>query len=152
MKKLFSKVWKKEEGFTLIELIIVIAILAIIAAIAIPNVLSAVDNSRRTTDISNSKMIADAIATVKAKEDTFSNVNDVVTNLTEDQGEVDSFAEAVANQLNSVPTPKFKGADADTFYFSIAEDGTIEVYAATGDVTTGGVMVYPIPDTTYENQ
>ena len=40
MRELLNKVWKKEEGFSLIELIIVIAILAIIAAIAVPNLLS----------------------------------------------------------------------------------------------------------------
>ncbi len=34
MRKLFENMKKKQEGFTLIELIIVIAILAIIAAIA----------------------------------------------------------------------------------------------------------------------
>ncbi len=59
---------KKQEGFTLIELIIVIAILAIIAAVAIPNIMGAVENSRKATDVSNGKVLMNAAATVIAKK------------------------------------------------------------------------------------
>ncbi|OPJ61519.1 prepilin-type N-terminal cleavage/methylation domain-containing protein [Clostridium oryzae] len=41
---------KKKKGFTLIELIIVLAVLAIIAAIAIPNFIAVRNNSRNKAD------------------------------------------------------------------------------------------------------
>lgn len=74
MKELMNRIWKKEEGFSLIELIIVIAILAIIAAIAVPNLLGNIQKANKTTDESNAKMIADSIAMVVAENPAFDGV------------------------------------------------------------------------------
>lgn len=51
MKAMRSR--KAEQGFTLIELMIVIAIIAILAAVAIPNFMQARDRARRTSCIQN---------------------------------------------------------------------------------------------------
>lgn len=48
---------KKKKGFTLIELIIVLAIMAIIAAIAIPNFAAVRDNSKKKADTQSCETI-----------------------------------------------------------------------------------------------
>jgi len=57
MRSLWEKAMKSDEGFSLIELIIVIAIMAILVAVVAPNLSSYIGSAKKRTDISNAKEI-----------------------------------------------------------------------------------------------
>ncbi len=52
---------RREKGFTLIELLIVVAIIGIIAAIAVPNLLTAIQRSKRSRTAADMRAIGTAL-------------------------------------------------------------------------------------------
>ncbi len=58
---------KSKRGFTLVELVIVIAILAIVAAIAIPTASNVIGNANKAADAANAQAIEMAIKTCQAE-------------------------------------------------------------------------------------
>lgn len=60
MRNKIRQMMKKEDGFTLVELLAVIVILGIIIAIAIPAVGSVIDNARTNAASSEESLIIDA--------------------------------------------------------------------------------------------
>jgi general secretion pathway protein G len=52
---------RREKGFTLIELLIVVAIIGIIAAIAVPNLLAAIQRSKRSRTAADIRAIGTAL-------------------------------------------------------------------------------------------
>ncbi|EPR09947.1 type II secretion system protein [Ruminiclostridium papyrosolvens] len=60
MFKFFKKVKKNKKGYTLTELIVVVAILGILAAVATPMVLNQVSKAKTSADAANEKAIENA--------------------------------------------------------------------------------------------
>lgn len=103
MEKLIKR---KKSGFTLIEMIVVIAIVVIIAAIAIPQALRAVNKSRAATDIANARAYAGQLAARVANGDI------TTTDLTDAAGVLD------ADLLGMAPVaPRLEGT-AFTFTYT----------------------------------
>jgi len=155
MKKFIQNLTKRfnkdEKGFTLIELIIVIAILAVIVAIAVPNIMGAVNNSRKTADVSNAKILADAVATVRATYDEYANVSETFTvdSSGVDDGDATSdYDTKVQGQLQHVPVPKYNGETE--FTVRVRSNGEIMVYAGSG-TSDAKKQLYPVIGDDYIN-
>jgi general secretion pathway protein G len=62
---------RREKGFTLIELLIVVAIIGIIAAIAVPNLLTAIQRSKRSRTAADIRAIGTALGSYQVDTNIF---------------------------------------------------------------------------------
>ncbi|TCK98378.1 type IV pilus assembly protein PilA [Natranaerovirga hydrolytica] len=146
--KNIKKFLKNQKGFSLVELIIVIAILLIIAGIAAPNLIRNVESSRKSTDVSNARTIANAIGTAIANNglDEYSGAIGSSNSFDFESG-ANNLADDAIEYLQNAPTIQWghSGADReDEFHVTVDSDGTITI-------ESGTLEVYPNPANVYTN-
>lgn len=126
MMNWMKKTMKKKKGFTLTELIVVVAILGVLAAVATPAVLGYIDQARVETDNANAKIIENTLLRIAASDP---------TTLTFDASATYTSAELVtiiSSELSEVPDVQQSGMA----FFVNLETGRVTI-DATGTVTAG---------------
>lgn len=116
MFKFIQKQLKNKKGFTLVELVVVIAILGILSAIAVPRLLEVREDADKKADIATGRVIASAVSIYEANE-----------------GEKpDDFDDLVPKYLDAVPKSAVNGENQFTFEYD--ENGSLVVNNGTEDV------------------
>lgn len=108
MKENLMKKVKKQKGFTLIELIIVVAIIAILVGLAIPKLMGIQQDSKIKTDIANAKTIADTTATLMTQDKITLDANGAasITLVNPPASDADGNTKALNSYLQTIPMPK----------------------------------------------
>lgn len=133
VKNVFKKLGKKQKnnkGFSLVELIVVIAIMAVLVGVLAPQLMKYVEKSREATDIQNCDSIASALkAYYSDKED---QTDPVTINVTKNG--VTETADPAVKDAGMVKT-KLKGKNWTNIAIKYnPADGSIE-YKTTEDAT-----------------
>lgn len=133
VKNVFKKLGKKQKnnkGFSLVELIVVIAIMAVLVGVLAPQLMKYVEKSREATDIQNCDSIASALkAYYSDKED---QTDPVTINVTSNG--VTETADPAVKDAGMVKT-KLKGKNWTNIAIKYnPADGSIE-YKTTEDAT-----------------
>lgn len=170
MKKMNNK------GFSLVELIIVIAIMAILAGAIAPALIRYIDKSRKSNDVSSGKTIKTAVETAMGNEVAYEELTNngsgstltitpggtsasaVTSNVTTVSS--DTLEEVFNNIGEKTPKIKYKKNGADKFVVTITSKGSVKVWLAktgyslpTADASTSGTSCWELcPDLDKEYQ
>ena len=107
MIKLFTK---KRKGFTLVELIVVVAILGLLAALAIPKLGETRANAEEKTVVANARTIASAVMMYQTNNKSsdqpkVSELGDYLTNVSGYSGYTIVYSSTVAGEIASITVP-----------------------------------------------
>lgn len=150
---------KSQKGFTLVELVVVIAIIGVLAAILVPSMLNYVKKSRLKTANSNAKTAYNAVAENVADAETNGYALSTVLSTTTDTGadawkikantvynakDVDKISEKGAKKIAAVLAEN--GDEAGVFKVSIQKINGQDSYVVFWAKSTSDEMVGEYPD------
>ena len=128
---------KNNKGFSLVELIIVIAIMAILAAAIAPALIRYIDKSRKADDLTAGGTINSAVSAALANEDAYDELqtktNQVIAVVAKDSISVvgnSALSKEISANLDQKVAPKYKKESQSMFVVYVDGKGTITVGAA----------------------
>lgn len=144
---------KRNAGFSLVELIIVVAIMAVLVGVIAPQWLKYVERSRRVTDVQNAGEIRDAFERVAATDDISLSTGHVRWNIKTStmSPTPTNVLQAVFLELGEIPV----SAVNEDFYWGVYFDmglGTVEkVYLVPSMSSSIQYELYPDPSDFLQN-
>ena len=153
---------KTNKGFSLVELIIVIAIMAILAGALAPALIKYINKSRASAAISNGQQIATAIQTALSNEQVFDSASDVAasTNYSTWIAGSTALAQEVKKTIGSSANHKANktmlGTSCDKNYYievhpiPSGDQDMVRVYV--GKASDAEYMVYPTTGKQWKEQ
>jgi len=144
---------RQNKGFSLVELIIVIAIMAILAAAIAPALIRYIDKSRKADDLSAAEVINSSMSSALANEDAYDDIQTYMNGsviATASAGQpfslsISGAGQTFLNELNSnlggsAPKLKFKKNSQNGWAVGISSVGKPIVWIS----TTGNTTAYSV--------
>jgi len=89
---------RKAKGFTLVELLVVVAVIGIVTAIAIPNLLNAIDRGKQKRSMVDIRSIGTAVESYAVEYNTYPVVSDIGTLASSTATVVPAFIKVIPTQ------------------------------------------------------
>ena len=125
MMKLLNKRQKNNGGFSLVELIVVIAIMVVLVAVLAPVFVKYIESSRKSTDVSTAASIKTAVETAYSDE------------TTKDKIATGAWTEATSNIPNLKENPEVQSKDheGEKFFYIVdtSNNDVVKVAVAASD-------------------